>query len=183
MADFIVNMQEAKEAIRRQYDLPPNVVISILSDVPTSKLEVSGGSDIFPDTDGWLTVPKEWNKPEPPSPACCMELIEVKYKDESWKLTGIGAPADWNHSWKQDGSVQNIVAYRKVVRQYGKWFNISEGWSTEEPPLLAQRMECIQVQLRDGPTLEGKPGWAFNWSQKEDSRDIVRYREIKYVPV
>lgn len=100
MAKFVINMGEAIAAIRAQYQLPESVEIEINHDLPIAQ-----------DVCDWYDVPRDWKFNHAPDIAGQYRTIAVMKRNG--KIM-IGEPTDWSESWCQDGSIYDIVKFRKA---------------------------------------------------------------------
>lgn len=101
MAKFVINMEEAIVAVRKQYGLPESVEIEIV--------ESSVKTD---DASLWHDVPSNWQHNYAPDETYYMSPIQVMYRNGD---IGIGDVSYFHgDDWKQENSGYDIVKFRKA---------------------------------------------------------------------
>lgn len=102
MAKFIIDMEEAIVAVRKQYGLPESVKIEIKYDEDSYKSV---------DESEWIDVPFDWDDSVPPKEAQGYDMIEVMFRNQR---TAIAHSRSWANSWIQENDPADIVKYRKA---------------------------------------------------------------------
>lgn len=101
MAKFVISMEEAIIAVRKQYGLPESVELEIVE----SSLKTD-------DASLWYDVPSNWQHQYAPGEASYMSLIQVMYRNGD---IGIGDVSYFHgDNWKQENSEYDIVKFRKA---------------------------------------------------------------------
>lgn len=102
MAKFLITVEEAIAAVRKHYQLPESVEIEI---------KINHDLPIAQDVCDWYDVPHDWKFDYAPAIAGQYRTIAVMKR--SGEIM-IGESTDWNVSWCQNGSINDIVKFRGV---------------------------------------------------------------------
>lgn len=93
---FIIDHEDAIQAIRKQYGIPSTVEIV----VNWKETPVSGDVD-------WIDVPEEWNTQIPPYAAASHQIVDVMFRNGSIRKNRPGL-----FSWCQQNHAYDIIKWR-----------------------------------------------------------------------
>ena len=97
---FIIDHEDAIQAIRKQYCIPSTVEIV----VNWKETPVSGD-------DEWIDVPSDWENDFPPPETEQYNKIEIMMRRG---YTDVGAPEDFDIFWMQENDIYDIIKWRPV---------------------------------------------------------------------
>lgn len=100
---FIIDHEDAIQAIRKQYGIPSTVEIV----VNWKETPVSGDDERC--DDDWIDVPIDWDKESPPDAALMFNTVQVQHRSGN---ISIGDPMSFCIWWKQDDHYWDIIRYR-----------------------------------------------------------------------
>lgn len=101
MAKFIISVDEAIAAVRKQFGLPESVEVQI---------EFEETSSVKSDNE-WQDVPEDWTLGSPPGELDYNDQVEIVFRDAT---ISSGLAGDFGTCWSQDGNRLDIVKYRRV---------------------------------------------------------------------
>lgn len=101
MAKFVIGVDEAIVAVRKQFGLPESVQVEI---------EFYKTAQVKADTD-WQDVPKGWTLSSPPGEVDYNDIVEVVFRSGATDDNRAGV---FGACWRQDDNPHDIIKYRRV---------------------------------------------------------------------
>ena len=100
-----LTMNEVVTLIRKELQLSDNI-----------QVEIEGFGEVATtdnNTDGWISVPSDWNKDYPtPEALKCFKIVAQLRNGE---ITKAAQPSAWWSSWVQQNNPYDIVKFRKIA--------------------------------------------------------------------
>ena len=79
------------------------------------QVEIEGFGEVATtdnNTDGWISVPSDWNKDYPTPEA--LECFNIVAQLRNGEITEADHPSAWSFSWVQENNQYDIVKFRKA---------------------------------------------------------------------